>query len=156
MKTWIENRGEMERILRDAPVGRLGLLTEDGPYVVPLNFAYQDGSIYFHTGLEGRKLEAIRRNPRVCFEVDELLEVVPHEQACLFTAYYRSVFAWGNARLLDENAEKMRGLELLLKKYAPTATYEPPPEHALAIVTVCEIRVEEMTGKANLPDAGAG
>ena len=156
MKTWIESREEMERILDGAPVGRLGLLTEDGPYVVPLNFAYQDGIIYFHTGLEGRKLEAIRKNTHVCFEVDEQLEVAPHEQACLFTAYYRSVIAWGNARLLDENAEKMRGLRLLLKKYAPDAKYELPPEHALAIVNVCEIRVDKMTGKANLPEAGPG
>ncbi|UCD58516.1 MAG: pyridoxamine 5'-phosphate oxidase family protein [Candidatus Hydrogenedentota bacterium] len=156
MKTWIENHEEMKDILDRATVGRLGLVTEEGPYVVPLNFAYSDGRIYFHTGLEGRKLEAIRKDPRVCFEADEVLEMVPHEQACLFTTYYRSVMAWGTARLLDDDGEKMKGLELLLRKYGANSKYEPPPEHALAIVNVCEIQIQEMTAKANLPDPGAG
>ena len=153
MKTWIEKREEMEAILQRAEVGRLGLVTEDGPYVVPLNFAYADGCIYIHTGLEGRKLEAIGKDPRACFEVDEQLEIAINEQSCLSTAYYRSVIASGTARMLDDYAEKMKALELLVKKYAGDRTCEPPPEHALAIVGVCEIRVETMTGKANLPDA---
>ena len=154
MKELIESREDMEQILERSAVGRLGLITRDGPYIVPLNFAYKDGSIYFDSGLEGRKLEAIRENPRACFEVDELLEIVPHEQPCLFTTYYRSVIAWGTVRVLDEEAEKMKGIRLLLDKHAPGGAYDPPPDHALAIVTVCEMTVEEMTGKANLPDGG--
>jgi nitroimidazol reductase NimA-like FMN-containing flavoprotein (pyridoxamine 5'-phosphate oxidase superfamily) len=153
MKTWIEDRGEMEDILRRAEVGRLGMLTEDGPYIIPLNFVFADGCIYFHTGLEGRKLDAIAKNPGVCFEVDEQIEIVINVQGCLSTAYYRSVIAWGTARLLDDDTGKMKALELLLAKYAGEGKCEPPPEHALAIVNVCEIRVEKMTGKANLPDA---
>lgn len=156
MKTWIEDRGEMEGILGRAAVGRLGVVADKEPYVVPLNFAYADGRIYFHTGLEGRKLEAIQNSPRVCFEVDEPLEVAPNEMACLFTMYYRSVIAWGKARLLDDDSEKMKALELLLAKYAGGNKYEPPPEHALVIVNVCEIEIEKMTAKANLPDAGPG
>ncbi|RJP69595.1 MAG: pyridoxamine 5'-phosphate oxidase family protein [Candidatus Abyssobacteria bacterium SURF_17] len=156
MKAWIEDRAEMEKILERAAVGRLGLVTDEGPYIVPLNFAYRDGCIYVHTGIEGRKLEEIQKNPYVCFEVDELLEIVPNEQPCLFTTYYRSVITWGMARLVEDDAEKMKGLELLLKKYASNTKHEPVPEHALAIVNVCEIRVEKMTGKANLPEGGPG
>ncbi|GAB4339556.1 MAG: pyridoxamine 5'-phosphate oxidase family protein [Candidatus Abyssubacteria bacterium] len=152
MKVWIENQQEMERILDRALVGRLGLVTDEGPYIVPLNFAFANGRIYFHTGLEGRKLDAIRTQPRVCFEVDELLEIVPNEQACLFTAYYHSVIAWGTARLLEDDADKMNALELLLKKYGANASFEPPPKHALAIVSVCEIHIDTMTGKSNLPE----
>jgi len=153
MKTWIENREEMEQILKRAEVGRLGLITDEGPYVVPLNFVYDDGCIYFHTGLEGRKLEAIEKNPGVCFEVDEQLEIVINEAGCLSTAYYRSVIAWGTARLLDDTDEKMKALELLIAKHAGDKPCEAPPEHALAIVSVCAIPIEKMTGKANLPDA---
>jgi nitroimidazol reductase NimA-like FMN-containing flavoprotein (pyridoxamine 5'-phosphate oxidase superfamily) len=156
MKTWIEDRAEMEEILGRMPVGRLGLADGGEPYVVPLNFAYSDGCIYVHTGLEGRKLEMIGKNPRVCFEVDELIEIVPNEQACLFTTYYRSVIAWGAARLLEDADEKMRALGLLLDKYGKNAKCEPIPEHALFIVSVCEIRVESMTGKANLPEGTPG
>jgi nitroimidazol reductase NimA-like FMN-containing flavoprotein (pyridoxamine 5'-phosphate oxidase superfamily) len=156
MKTWIEDRGEIEKILARADVGRLGLMADDEPYVVPLNFAYSSGCIYFHTGLEGRKMEIIQKNPRVCFEVDEQVEIVINEQACLSTAYYYSVIAWGTARLLEETDEKMKALELLVKKYASDKKCEPVPEHALAIVNVCEIKIDRMTAKANLPDEAEG
>ncbi len=156
MKVWLESREQMEDILSRVSVGRLGLAAKDGPYVVPLNFAYNDGHIYFHTGLEGKKLDIIRENPRVCFEVDEMLELVPNEQPCLFTAYYRSVVAMGTARLVESDEQKLKALELLLEKYAGGKDYEPPPEHALAIVTVCDIEVDTMTGKANLPEGGPG
>lgn len=149
----IEDRKEMEKILTRAPVGHLGLVDEGEPYVVPLNFVYADGRIYFHTGLEGRKLDIMQKNPRVCFAANEMLEVVINdEQTCFSTAYYRSVIAWGNVRLLDDEAEKMKAFGLLMKKYAAGKKYEPIPEFALAIVNVCEIEIEKMTGKANLPD----
>ena len=113
----IEDRKEMEKILARAPVGHLGLVDEGEPYVVPLNFVYSDGRIYFHTGLEGRKLDIIEKNPRVCFAANEMLEVVVNEeQTCFSTAYYRSVIAWGNVCLLDDEAEKMKALDLLKKK----------------------------------------
>lgn len=152
MKKWIEDREEIEDIIGRAAVGRLGLVADGEPYVVPLNFAYQGGRIYFHTGLEGRKLEMIQKNPRVCFEVDEQIEVVISEQACLSTAHYCSVIAWGTARLLDGTEDKMKALELLVAKYAGDTECEPLPEHALSIVNVCEIEIDTMTAKANLAD----
>jgi len=157
MKTWIEDKKESEAILDRALVGRLGLADAGEPYVVPLNFVYADGRIFFHTGLEGRKLEMIAKNPRVCFEVDEQAEVVINEEAaCLSTAYYHSVIAWGAARMLDEDEEKLRALDLLMKKYAAGRKYEPVPEHTLPIVSVCEIEIEQMTCKANLPEDAPG
>ena len=152
MKIWIEDRTEIEAILKRAPVGRLGLTSAGEPYIVPLNYAYDNGRIYFHAGLEGRKIEALRESPHVCFEVDELQEVILNEQACLSTAYYRSVIMWGKARLLGSEAEKMKGLELLLRKYAAGKGYEPPPKEMLELVCVCEVEIEKMTGKASVPD----
>ena len=152
MKQWIENREEIEQILDRASVGRLGVIADGEPYVVPVNFVYHDGCIYFHTGLEGRKLEGIAKDPHVCFEVDEEGEVVINEQACLSTAYYSRVIAWGTARILEQTEEKMKALELLIAKYAAGKTCEPVPEHALSIVNVCEIRIDKMTAKANLPE----
>lgn len=152
MKTWIEDRVEIEDILTRAPVGRLGLLSNGEPYVVPLNFAYDNGRVYFHSGLEGRKVEALRENPRVCFEVDDIQKFILHEQACLSTTYYRSVIMWGRARLLLSEAEKMKGLDLLLRKYAGGKGYEPPPKEMLELVCVFEVEIEKITGKASVPD----
>ncbi len=153
MKMWIEDRAEIEGILKRAPVGRLGLLSNGEPYIVPLNFAYDNGRVYFHSGLEGRKVEALRENARVCFEVDDFQEFVLHEQACLSTTYYRSVITWGTARLLGSEAEKMKGLDLLLRKYAAGKGYEPPPKEMLELVCVFEVEIDKMTGKASVPDA---
>jgi nitroimidazol reductase NimA-like FMN-containing flavoprotein (pyridoxamine 5'-phosphate oxidase superfamily) len=152
MKTWIEDKDEIEKILKRAPVGRLGLTAEGEPYVVPLNFVYHDGCVYFHTGLEGRKLDCMAKNPRVCFEVDEQVEVVINEQACLSTAHYYSVIAWGEAQILDAEEDKVRALGLLMAKYAEGKECEPLPEHVLSIVNVCKIAITEMTAKANLPE----
>ncbi len=157
MKVKIEDRAEMEQILERADVGRLGLADAGEPYVVPLNFVYDDGGIFFHTGLEGRKLEMMQKNPRVCFEVDEILDVVINEETtCFSTAYYKSVIAWGGVRVVDDTDEKLKALDMLMEKYAAEKKYEPIPEHALAIVNVCEIMIEEMTGTANLPDNSGG
>lgn len=156
MKIWIEDKDEIRTILERAEVGRLGLIVDGEPYVVPLNFVYANERIYFHTGLEGRKLPALGAAAPVCFEVDELLEIAPNEQACLFTAYYRSVILTGKSRLLEGDDEKMNALNLMLKKYGAGASYEALPVHALAIVNVCEIVPERITAKANLPDAGPG
>ena len=156
MKKWIEDEKEIEEILARATVGRLGLADGGEPYVVPLNFVYGNGCIYFHAGLEGRKIEMLNKNPRVCFEVDELTEIVVNREAsCFSTAHYRSVIALGTARFLESAEEKMDALDLLMEKYANGEKYEPIAEHTLAIVNVCEIKIEKMTCKASVPDEDA-
>ncbi len=66
---FIESRDKMEQILREEEVGYLGVADEGQPYVVPLNYAYAAGKILFHCAFTGQKLDAIRRNPQVCFTV---------------------------------------------------------------------------------------
>ena len=72
----ITDIGEIEKIIRKATVCRLGLALNDVPYVVPLSFGYADKTLYLHGAKEGKKLDIIRQNNRVCFEVDVDSEVV--------------------------------------------------------------------------------
>ena len=153
MKKWIESQDEMAEILGRAAVGRLGLIADGEPYIVPLNFAYADGRIYFHSGLQGRKIEAIQKSPRACFEVDEIQDlIVDQQQSCLSGTRYHSVIAWGIVRRLESEPEKMKVLDCLLKKYAAGKTYQLPPQNMLAIVNVYEMQVDKMSAKANVPD----
>jgi hypothetical protein len=153
MKKWIESQEEMAEILGRAAVGRLGLIADGEPYIVPLNFAYADGRIYFHSGLQGRKIEAIQKSPRACFEVDEIQDlIVDQQQSCLSGTRYHSVIAWGIVRRLESEPEKMKVLDCLLKKYAAGKTYQLPPQNMLAIVNVYEMQVDKMSAKANVPD----
>lgn len=65
----IVDRESMESVIRRASVCHLGMCEGESPYIVPLCFGYYDGVLYFHSAREGRKLDALRRNGRVCFEI---------------------------------------------------------------------------------------
>jgi nitroimidazol reductase NimA-like FMN-containing flavoprotein (pyridoxamine 5'-phosphate oxidase superfamily) len=150
-KEWTTDREEMESLLREALVGCLATVGLDGsPYITPLNFCYHQGKIYFHSALKGRKMDNIRANPRVCFEVHELIKVVQSRRACDFGARYRSVLVFGRARFLPDGDEKVTVLTALAEKYAGGQAVEPPTLARAKGTEVIEITIEEMTGKRNV------
>ncbi|MFB0538116.1 MAG: pyridoxamine 5'-phosphate oxidase family protein [Anaerolineae bacterium] len=150
-KEWITDRGEMESLLQEAMVGCLATVGPDGsPYITPLNFCYHQGKIYVHCAFEGRKIDNIRANPRVCFEVHELTKIVRSQQACDFGTRYRSVLVFGRARSLPDVDEKVVVLTALAEKYAGGQAVEPPTQERAETTEVIEITIEEMTGKRNV------
>ncbi len=145
---------ETEAFLGTAEVLRLGMCDSDGPYVVPVNFGYADGVIYVHGPAEGRRLDAIAAEPRVCFEADEC-EIMRADRPCGFTARFRSVIGYGAARVLSAPEEKRTGLDVIMRQYGSTG--DGIPDATLARTTVVAIQVETMTGKwHNQPVGGEG
>jgi len=142
-------RGEMEALLERVLVGHLGLCVDGEPYVVPIGFVYHDGRIYFHSYPRGRKIEAMRRNPRVCFQVEEVGRLLPGSTPCKFSVEYRSVIIYGRVRFLEEAEERLKALRLLLRKYGASEAAEDLSEGMLGDVLVGEITVEEMTGRCS-------
>jgi len=144
----ITDRAEVEAVLQEAEVGRLGTSVGGKPYVVPVNFAYEDGKIFFHGAGEGKKLRDIAENPRVCFEVD-MAEVMPAEGPCDYSYNYRSVIATGRARMLTDIDERADALRTIVEKFAEGKGAEITRERMerFATLAVVEIEVEEMTGK---------
>ncbi len=133
-------------ILLRATSGVLAVSGDDGyPYAVPLSFAYDDGKIYFHCALTGHKLDAIARNDKVSFCVIDADQIVPEE----FTTYFRSVIAFGRARVIDQADEKRKVLELLARRYgSPTdERLQIETERQIARVCLVEIAIEHLTGK---------
>jgi uncharacterized protein len=138
---------ESRQLLENAPVGRLATTGADGPYIIPLSFAYAGSdTIYFHCASTGHKLENLDGDPRVCFEVDEMLAIVPAARACGFGLSYRSVVAFGLARRVSERAEKDTALRLLMEKYVGPV-YPPLPEDDNDSVVVVAVDIDHMTGK---------
>lgn len=140
-------------LLTTCHVGRLGTIGSDGwPMVKPLNFAWHEGRIYFHCALEGEKLEDIRRDERVCFEVDFPVAYVKGtpENPCRAEYLYRSVIVRGRARMVDERREKVLALNALMSKYQPDVEWRDYPEEKLSITGIVRIDVEEMVGKEEL------
>ena len=93
-KQWINDRAEMEDILRECAVGSLATVCPDGaPYVVTVNYIYHKGKIYFHCALTGKKLDNIALDERVCFEAHVMERIARADRAIDFGIRYRSVVA---------------------------------------------------------------
>ncbi|MBL7205487.1 MAG: pyridoxamine 5'-phosphate oxidase family protein [Desulfobacteraceae bacterium] len=141
----ILDREEIESIIKKADVCRLGLSDNNIPYIVPLNFGYRDSCLYFHTPKAGKKIDMIKTNNRVCFELDIDHEVVKAENPCDWNMKYRSVIGYGRASLLDEIEEKRRALDIILDHYSGRVhEYKEKMVDHLAII---KVEIQSMTGK---------
>jgi nitroimidazol reductase NimA-like FMN-containing flavoprotein (pyridoxamine 5'-phosphate oxidase superfamily) len=145
----IHDRKIVEELLAGSPVGRLGTIGRDGyPMIKPLNFVNHHGRIYVHSAPEGEKIEAIRRDSRVCFEVDLPIAYVKSTAIpCKADYLYRSVIIRGRAHIVTDREERVSALKALMQKYQPEGGYQGFPEENLAMTTVVRIDIVEMTGK---------
>ena len=136
---------ECVAILERMPNGTLALYGDDGyPYAVPVSYVYADGKIYFHSAMQGHKVDAVRRNGNVSFCVVEQDDVKPAE----FTTYFRSVIVFGKARILTDEDEKRNALCLLADKYSHgEAGMEAEIAKGFNKLLMVEITVEHITGK---------
>ena len=139
------NAGEITQILKRNTSGVLSVNGDDGyPYGVPLSYVYLDSKIYFHCAAAGHKLESILKSDKVSFCVIDQDQVVGEE----YTTYFRSVVAFGRARIL-EGEEKLRPLVELCEKYYPGHLEQTrqKAEGALKNVCIVELAIEHITGK---------
>ena len=136
---------ECVAILERMPNGTLALYGDDGyPYAVPVSYVNADGKIYFHSAMQGHKVDAVRRNGNVSFCVVEQDDVKPAE----FTTYFRSVIVFGKARILTDEDEKRNALCLLADKYSHgEAGMEAEIAKGFNKLLMVEITVEHITGK---------
>jgi nitroimidazol reductase NimA-like FMN-containing flavoprotein (pyridoxamine 5'-phosphate oxidase superfamily) len=141
----IHEKSGIEAVIEKATVCRLGLSVDHQPYVVPLNFGYEKNTLYFHGAVDGRKIDMIRKNPRICFEMDVNSEIVKESLPCFWGMRYESVIGFGKAEILADFDEKQRGLGIIMAHYAEEAfTFDPDFVHAVAVIRV---DIESMTGK---------
>ena len=136
---------EIAEILKRNTSGVLAVNGDGGyPYAVPLSYVYLDSKLYFHCAGTGHKLDSILRDDKVSFCVIDQDQVVGEE----YTTYFRSVVAFGRARVL-EGAEKLRPLVELCEKYYPGHLEQTcqKAEGALKNVCIVEVAIEHVTGK---------
>ncbi len=141
----ITDRAELRQILAGARVCRLAMSDGDRPYLVPLTFALDGDDLVFHSATEGRKIDVLRRNPSVCFEVEEAVEVRPAPTACDFSMRFRTVIGFGEVEFVTDPAERLRLLALFGPRYG--ASPGPVPKSQLERTRVLRVRVRELTGK---------
>lgn len=144
----INDRGEIESIIRKSLVCRVGMAENGTPYIVPLCFGYKDNHLYFHSAREGRKIEILKRNNEVCFEFDGNLEVQSGKAACDWGMNFRSVIGYGRTSFVEDPEEKRMALDVIMAQYAEGA-FEYS-EKALEKVLVIKVEIESMTGKKSV------
>ena len=141
----ITDRAEIEGIIREAMVCRIGLADSGEPYVVPLSFGYEGGSVYIHSAREGKKIEILAKNPRCCFEADICDRLVKGDKPCSWGMRYRSVIGYGRAAILTDPEEKRHGLTIIMQHYGGGA--HDFSDRDLGSVTVIRIMLDALTGK---------
>lgn len=156
----IKERSEIDKILQRCRVGRMATLGGDGyPYITPVNYVYLEGSIYFHCARIGEKIDNIRRDARVCFEVDIPLAYldlgyygeVP--EACNVTQFFHCVIIRGVAEIVSDISEKLKALNGLVASHEPEGRTFPEVTEDTPAVKLCEIvaiRIESVSGKREL------
>ena len=140
---------EIKEILDKSLIVHVGMVDDGEPYVVPMNYGYtlEDGElcIYLHGATVGRKLDIIRKNPKVFFEME--CDVTPFEGkvACQYGTTYASVMGLGIAEVLEDVNEKIDGLTKFMKtQTGKDFTFD---EKMVSIVSVIKITAKDFTAK---------
>jgi hypothetical protein len=137
---------EIEEMLRRQLIGRIGCHADGITYIVPVSYAYDGQYLYVHTQ-EGMKVSIMRKNPRICFETDNMDNM----------ANWKSVIAWGIFEELTDNEDREHALNRLLKRKLPVVSSETThispywpfaPENLNEIKgVVFRIKLEEKSGR---------
>lgn len=136
----------LEFILDKAGVCRLGMCIEDAPYVVPMNFGYKDSCIYLHSSAAGTKIDILKRNDKVCVEVDIDHDLVDSGTACTCGMKYKSVIAFGRASFLEEPSDKAEALDTIVDHYFEDMPHDYTAE-SLEAVTIIKVELVSATVK---------
>lgn len=151
----IKSKEKMSQFLNQQETGRICSIDKDGyPQIIPMNFVYTNDAIYMHSHTKGEKLENIKKNSKVGFEVDQSLEFLPSyftdpKDASQADTLYISVVIKGVGSIVNDRNEKAMALNSLMKKYQPEGGYESikPDMGVVDEVAIIKIVPNMMRGK---------
>jgi nitroimidazol reductase NimA-like FMN-containing flavoprotein (pyridoxamine 5'-phosphate oxidase superfamily) len=147
---FLTDRREMEEIIRNCQVCHIAMVDTEGlPYVLPFNFGYEDGTIYFHSAGTGKKISILKKNPNVCveFSTDYLLRFQNEKVGCSYTMKYRSVLAYGKVEFIEDLQHKTDIMNRVMKNYTSGEfTYNLP---SMNEVSCWIVKIVSLEGKIN-------
>lgn len=142
----IKDKKILEKILQSCDVLRLAMVDGDNPYIVPLNYGYKNNCLYVHGAKVGKKIDLLKINNKVAFEVEDKAEIVKGINACDWTTNYRSVVGQGEVDLIDDYDEKISALNIIMHHFGAPLENEFHPKH-VENTLILKIKITEMTGK---------
>lgn len=149
----IVDKDELVKIIDRYKILRLAMQSERGLYILPLNYGYHYGdkrlSLYFHSARSGRKIDILKENGSVCFEIDGAHELITDATPCKYSSAYESIIGYGDVVFLQNYDEKSAALNFIMQHQAGRQFQFP--ENAVEGTAVCRLDVSSFTGKHHLP-----
>lgn len=139
---------EMEKIIIKCDVCSLSMVDQNNePYVIPMNFGYAEDTVYFHAARAGKKIDILKKNPKVCisFSTDHELYYVNEEVGCSWGMKYRSILVYGKVEMIDDYDERVRALEIIMANYSDRDFKFNKP--AVLDVQPFKVKLEKMEGR---------
>jgi nitroimidazol reductase NimA-like FMN-containing flavoprotein (pyridoxamine 5'-phosphate oxidase superfamily) len=141
----ITDKEIIEEILSKSDICRIAIQDDDIPYLVPLNYGYNNGALYFHSASRGRKIELLKRNNRVAFEIEYSSEIIKEDIPCKWSSKYRSVMGTGTIEILQDGKQIRDGLDIIMTHYGHAQnTYD---EAYFSRIVILKLTIENISGK---------
>jgi nitroimidazol reductase NimA-like FMN-containing flavoprotein (pyridoxamine 5'-phosphate oxidase superfamily) len=144
----ITEKKEFVEIIGRCQWCHLAMTDPDGkPYVLPMNFGFNDDVIYLHGKQTGKKIDSLKLHPDVCinFTTDHALRYQNEQVACSWSMKYRSVLCYGRAEFITDPQEKTEAMHRLMAQFSPAEFKFNPP--SIREVNVWKVRVERYEGR---------
>ncbi len=136
----------VQEIFEKGNICRIAFSIDNKAQIVPVNYGYNDHKLYIHSAPRGSKIEWIRQNPKICFEIELPHEIITGEAACDWTTKYRSIIGHGHIRIEDHEEQKIAGLDIIMNAHGGDGTYEYN-KRALGRMMILVIDIESYTAK---------
>ncbi|HMK53944.1 MAG TPA: pyridoxamine 5'-phosphate oxidase family protein [Methanobacteriaceae archaeon] len=142
----IKDKKTIKGVLHEASICRIALSDDNNPYLVSMNFGYDENCLYLHSAHEGRKIDILRKNNQVCFAVDIETEILKNSKPCNWGMRYLSVVGFGKAYFINNKNDKKQAFDVIMKKYSSETSFDYS-DADLDRVTLIKIKIEKLTGK---------
>jgi nitroimidazol reductase NimA-like FMN-containing flavoprotein (pyridoxamine 5'-phosphate oxidase superfamily) len=142
----IIDRNVIEEILSKSLICRIGMICNGVPYIVPLNYGYTMNAIYIHSASEGKKINILKANNKVCFEIEDTTEIIKKDLSCDWATKYRSLIGYGTIEIINDEEQKKRGLDIIMAQHGKkeNTVYK---ETQVEKIVILKLTIERVTGK---------
>lgn len=144
----ITDKAEIEEILKSVPICHIAVVDNKMPYVFPMNFGYENNTIYIHSAPTGKKIEIFKKSNAVSIsmEKDSVLNIRHKDVACSYSMKFRSIIIFGKVEFIEDFDEKIYALNLIMRQYTnrDDFTYNAPAVNGVAVM---KIKIEKLTAR---------
>ena len=136
----------LEEILSTSILCRIAMVDNGIPYMVPLNYGYFNNALYIHSASKGKKIEILKNNNHVCFEIENSVEILKHDEPCHWSTKYRSLIGYGTVDIINDFEKKKEGLDIIMKQNGKTDNNIYNENNVNAIV-ILKLNINSISGK---------